>query len=578
MQIKSPLRHARRNCVCMRLCLMFLLVGLLGACATSTPPRKVALVVVQSVHPVSRDDDQLLKLIAAEMALQRNDMQAAARGYSDAAESSSDPEVAEQATRLSIAIKQWSLARQSLARWQALAPDAIGVAQANAAIALAEGQFEQAFVALDQLFQRKIENPWRPVGQVLMGAEDSQKALILLRRLAIPEKLGAGDQEWVAMSQLAFKLGDKALASRLASDAVARFKSADALAWSAKLALDQGDKDTARRQYADALKRDPESLQLRSGYAAMLAAERDFAGAARVLAKGPQNDVIYGARAAYSARAANRKLQSDLYRDIQADTSLRSGKRYYLLGQVAELIDKDAQAMEWYAQVPDDDDNWLEAGIRRVVLLDKQGDAAAATARLSELRLGVGVDSASAVQLILLEAEMLERKGKSEQAMAVYSRGIDQFPSETQLLYARAMLAIEHEDLAAGERDLRTIIAADPDSADALNALGYTLADRTDRLSEANELIERALKLKPDEPAILDSHGWVQFRLGNLDEAIKLLRQAFAKQPDGEVAAHLGEALWTRGDKAEARRIWEQGKEKDADDKVLAETVKRLTS
>lgn len=283
----------------MRLCLMFLLVGLLGACATSTSPRKVAPIVVQSVHPVSRDDDQLLKLIAAEMALQRNNMQAAARGYSDAAESSSDPEVAEQATRLSIAIKQWSLARQSLARWQALAPDAIGVAQANAAIALAEGQIEQAFVALDQLFQRKIENPWRPVGQVLIGAEDSQKALILLRRLAIPEKLGAGDQEWVAMSQLAFKLGDKALASRLASDAVARFKSADALAWSAKLALDQGDKDTARRQYADALKRDPESLQLRSGYAAMLAAERDFAGAARVLAKGPQNDVIYGARAAY---------------------------------------------------------------------------------------------------------------------------------------------------------------------------------------------------------------------------------------------------------------------------------------
>lgn len=578
MQIKSFLFAARCNRERLFLCLALVSAGLLGACASSPPTRPVALPTAQSVHPVAREDDQLLKLIAAEMALQRNDMQAAARGYADAAESSSDPEVPEQATRLAIAVKQWTLAKRALERWQALAPDAVGVVQANAAIALAEGQMEQAYVALNGLFQRKIEQPWRSVGQVLIGAADSAKALVLLERLATPQNLGDGDQEWVAMSQLAFKLGDKTLAGRLAGEAVARFKSADAFAWNAKLALDQGDKEKARRQYADALKRDPESLPLRSGYAAMLGAEQDFAGAARVLAKGSQNDVIYGARAAYAARAANRKLQADLYRDIQADTSPRTGKRYYLLGQVAELVEQDAQAMEWYAQVPDDDENWLEAGIRRVVLLDKQGDAAGARARLNDLRLAVGVDSASAVQLILLEAEMLERKGQSKQAMAVYSRGIDQFPSETQLLYARAMQAIEHGDLAGGERDLRTIIAADPDSADALNALGYTLADRTDRLVEANELIERALKIKPDEPAILDSHGWVQFRLGNLDQAIELLRQAFAKQPDGEVAAHLGEALWTRGDKAEARRIWEQGKEKDAEDKVLAETIKRLTS
>lgn len=578
MQIKSLIRNALFNRERWFLCLILPLTGLLAACASQAPRQAAAPATVQSVHPVPRKDDQLLKLISAEMALQRNDMKAAAQGYTDAAESSPDPEVAEQATRLAIAVKQWELAKRALVRWQALAPDAVGVVQANAAIALAEGRLDQAYETLNGLFVRKLEKPWRSAGQVLIGAEDPAKARMVLDRLATPANLGTGDQEWVAMSQLAFKLGDRALASRLAGEAVARFKTADAFAWSAKLALDQGDKERARRQYADALKRDPESLQLRSGYAALLAAEQDYAGAAKVLAKGQQDDVIYGARAAYAARAASRKLQTDLYREIQADKSPQTGKRFYLLGQVAELIGNDAEAMGWYAQVPDDDENWLEAGIRRVVLLDKKGDSAAAKAQLNDLHLGAGVDSASAVQLILLEAEMLAKKGETKQALAVYSRGIDQFPDETQLLYARAMLSIEHEDLAAGERDLRTIIAADPESADALNALGYTLADRTDRLVEANDLIERALKIKPDEPAILDSHGWVQFRLGHLDEAIKLLRQAFEKQPDGEVAAHLGEALWARGDKTEARRIWEQGKEKDSEDKVLAETIKRLTS
>ena len=140
------------------------------------------------------------------------------------------------------------------------------------------------------------------------------------------------------------------------------------------------------------------------------------------------------------------------------------------------------------------------------------------------------------------------------------------------------MLLIELDDIAAGEKDLRSVLAENPESADALNALGYTLADRTDRIVEANELIEKAIRIKPEEPAIIDSYGWAQYRLGNLDLAVKLLRKAYAKQPDGEVAAHLGEVLWVRGDREEARRIWAEGRKKDAENKVLVETMNRLAS
>ena len=286
----------------------------------------------------------------------------------------------------------------------------------------------------------------------------------------------------------------------------------------------------------------------------------------------------YGARAAYAARADDALLLGKLYRDMQSDTSPRSGKRLYLLGQVAELTDQDGQAALWYGQVPDTDERWLDAGIRMVVLSDKQGDSQAAINKIAELRLAVGTDRRETVDIYLLEADLLARKSRKGDAIAVYSRGLEQLKEEPRLLYARAMAHIDMDDIDAGERDLRALLALDPDSADALNALGYTLADRTDRYAEANALIEKAIKIKPDEPAIIDSYGWAQFRLGNLDEAVRLLRLAYEKQPDSEVAAHLGEVLWVRGERAEARRIWEKGRKADADNKILMETMKRLTS
>jgi tetratricopeptide (TPR) repeat protein len=517
-------------------------------------------------------------LIGAEYALQKNDLASAAKGYADAALISPDPAIAEQATRLALAVKQWTLAKTALQRWQVLNPKAVGVFQASAWLALAEGEIEQAYAGLVALIERPGKGRWRPVAQVLIGAANKSEASALLARLATSERLGDQDLDWIAMSQLAFKLDDKVLAERLSAEALKRFKSADDYAWSAQLALDRGEKEAARARYAEALRRDPESLHLRTGYAALLAEAGDYAAAARALDAGKQTDVVYGARAAYAARAEDKNQLGKLYADMQSDPSARSGKRLYLLGQVAELVGKEKQAADWYRQIPEDDERWLEAGIRMVVLVDKQGDSDAAMRKIDELRLAVGTDTRETVDLYLLEADLLSRKAKKREAIAVYTRGLEQLHDEPRLLYARAMLQIELDDIDAGERDLRAVLVVDPDSADALNALGYTLADRTNRYTEANALIEKAIKIKPDEPAIIDSYGWVQYRLGHLDEALRLLRKAFEKQPDSEVAAHLGEVLWVRGDREEARQVWEQGRKKDSENKVLIETMKRLAS
>ncbi len=551
---------------------------LLGACAAPVREMTRKTPIEQSVHAVDEAGDLPLKLIAAEFALQRGDLVTAARGYAEASALSMDSAIAEQATRLALASKQWQIARGTLQRWQRLDPKAVGILQSQAWIALAEDDVEGAFAALAELAARGGENRWRPIAQTLIAAKDKQVAAALLARLATAPRLGDSDQDWVAMSQLAFKLDDKALAERLSAESLKRFDSGDALAWSAQLALDRKDNVAARQRFAQALKREPDSLRLRTGYAALLAESGDNAAAARALAEGKQTDVVYGARAAYLARSDDKALLAALYREIEADKSKRSGKRIYLLGQLAELIKKNSQAIDWYRQVPESDEHWFAAGMRVVVLSDRNGDAGLVASKLEELRLAAVPQSGETVDLTLLEAELLIAKANKAAALAVYSGGLDRAPDEPRLLYARAMLLIEMEDLAAGERDLRRVLATNPDSADALNALGYTLADRTNRLSEAVELIEKAIRIKPDEAAIIDSYGWAQYRLGNIKEAVELLRKAYAKQPDSEVAAHLGEVLWVSGDRDEARQIWEQGRKKDADNKVLIETMKRLAS
>jgi Flp pilus assembly protein TadD len=170
---------------------------------------------------------------------------------------------------------------------------------------------------------------------------------------------------------------------------------------------------------------------------------------------------------------------------------------------------------------------------------------------------------------------------RTADALAVYDRAIANLPDDARLLYARALLAVDRGDAGRGERDLRRVLELKPDDAEALNALGYTLADRSPgneaRQHEALELIQRALKLKPDEAAIIDSMGWVRYRLGDLDASLENLRRAYAKQPDPDIAAHLGEVLWARGQHDEARRVWDEGRKKDAGNKALIETIRRLT-
>jgi tetratricopeptide (TPR) repeat protein len=245
---------------------------------------------------------------------------------------------------------------------------------------------------------------------------------------------------------------------------------------------------------------------------------------------------------------------------------------WLMLAQAADQRGDAVAANAWLDKI-DNPQRALEVQTRRAMLLARQG-------KLREARLLVQQvperRPEDARAKLLAESQVLREVKRWNDAHAVLLAASERFPRDADLLYEQAMMAEKMLRIDEMERVLRMVIEIKPDHHHAYNALGYSLADRSQRLPEAQTLIKKALELSPGDPFITDSLGWVEFRLGNRDEALRLLRMAYASRPDPEIAAHLGEVLWTTGARDEARRIWREGRERDATNEVLHETLARL--
>ena len=245
---------------------------------------------------------------------------------------------------------------------------------------------------------------------------------------------------------------------------------------------------------------------------------------------------------------------------------------YLMAAQVAEKQGDIAGAGAWLDRIESPEDV-LAAQLRRASLLARQGRLGEGRALLRsqpERRPG------DARLKLIAEAQLLRDFKAYREAYEVYGEAVRRFPDDADLLYEQAMVAEKSERLADMERLLRELIRRKPDFHHAYNALGYSLADRNLRLPEAKALIEKAVSLAPDDAFIQDSLGWVEFRLGNLPRAIEILTAAYRKRPDAEIAAHLGEVLWTAGQRDQARKIWREGLLTAPDNETLLSTLKRL--
>jgi tetratricopeptide (TPR) repeat protein len=555
---------------------------MLGGCAAVPPqpaPKPAA-----SPQPLTRlvvatpdtEHDTLAQLLAGEMALAHTDLKGASAFYGTAMASSHDPRVAERAASLAIAVHDADTAARALVRWQALGGKPATMAPARAELALDQGDAGEARRQLELLTVSGGKDAWRLFGRVLLGARDQAQAAKLLEALATPERLPADAQAWLAMSELGDKFGRHAYAMHVADAAVQRFGSAETYAWAAQMKFKAGDRAGAKTMLQKALAKAPKDIRLRLAYAGMLSDAGDYASAARLLQHGPQDAGTYSMRAALAARNHDTKTLASLYRQMQQAPAEVREKGAYLLGQLAEMQHLDDEALAWYGQVGDDDSHAFDADLRSAVILQSQGKGDQAHELLEQVQLDYLEQPDQLRQAYEVDAGLYMSEQNYAKAEAAFSRALQVAPDDPQLLYGRGLAYAEASQIDRAVQDFQHLLKIKPGDVDASNALGFTLADANRDLPEAERLIRSARTAKPDDPAIADSWGWLQYRLGHLDQAGQILQGAWLAHKDADVGVHLGEVLWKQGRRQDAQRVFDEVRKLDPHNNNLHATLKRL--
>lgn len=537
---------------------------LLLACAPLLPAQ------AREAKPADGATGQVLEpVMAGEFALQAGRLQDSAQWYLQAAQRSSDVGLAELATRIALLANDDGRARQALGLWQRRAPASMAMRMAAATLDLREGNARRARRELQALLRDPDPEAWRYAVAALSGGRDPAVTGAVLGQLLEDKALPNDLALWLAFGGLAQKLDQPKLAEQVIDQVVVRFPANPRVALLHASQLRKDGQDDQARQIMDGLV--PQSAadpQLRLA----LAAEFDAMGlqgpAATTLAQGPQDERTWGLRAALLSRADDDDGLARLYEEVKTGVGPGDGPRRLLLGQIAQGLKRPADALDWYQSVPAGPQQ-VEARLRAANTLYELGRKGDAFQRIHDLQADAAIDDASRRDAYLLEAELRQKDGDDAGEMDALNRGLAAYPDEAALLYARGLAWERRDRIDRAEADLRRVLVTDPDNTAALNALGYTLADRTERYTEALELIDRARAAAPDDGAIIDSYGWVLYRLGRTHEALVQLRRAWTLNKDPEIGAHLGQVLWELGHRDDARRVFDQARKLDPDNRSL---------
>ncbi len=534
--------------------------------------------VAEAEQPAPELSGELLYyLLSAEIAGQRGRLDIAVPFYLKAAQLSRDPEIVERATRIAVYARDERSALAAAEMWVELQPENLEAHQVTAALLMREGKVNQALPHLEKVLsvdKQNSHNSYMLITSLLSKEKDKQAALAAMEQLVAKRR--QDPEALYAYAQLAMLVGSMNKAEAAVNEALELVPNwSEAHILRANILIRQGKDEEVLALLEEAVERYPDDVAIRLFYARRLVDEKRYEQSRdqfRTLLdyKPDAPEALY----ALGLLNLQTERPDDAKRNFERMIELgqRVDEAYYYLGQVAEIENDNAAAMSYYTEVRKGS-NYIDAQIRIAAMLAEQGDIDAARARLQNISAPtMDVE----LRLFLAEGEILRSANQYEEAYEVYSLGLQQMQDNSQLLYSRALTAEKLGRIDEAIADLEHIVKNEPNNAEALNALGYTLVDMTGRVVEGKQYVEKALKIKPDDPAILDSMGWAYYRLGEHEKALRYLQQAFDKLKDPEIAAHLGEVLWVLGDEERARKIWEEALRETPKDKVLLNVIERF--
>lgn len=525
------------------------------------------------------DEQTMYDVLLGEMAVQRGQMDVATDALYRAARRTRDVRLAERASLAALYGKLYPQVHRAATLWVELQPTSADAHETLAAAHLemgrpADARRALAYVLTTEKARSNIEQAFLRIAALLGRTGPRENAVPLMRELLEPHaEVAAGHY---ALAHLAVRSGDLQAAEAAIDRALARKSDwQDAALFKARILVSQKNNAVAQRYFEDFLKAHPKATNVRLHYARHLVDQKQWEQAReqfkRVVAETPEDvDSIYAV--GLIALQTNRIDEAETY--LKRVLSLRPDNdqvRLYL-GQALEQSKRYGDAGRWYGEVRSSE-NYFEAQLRLAVVTAKQGNVKKARSILHTLPTE---SDQQHVQRVLAEEQVLRDAKEFREALDVLNGALERLPGDKDLLYARALVAERLNMLVLLENDLREILAREPKNVNALNALGYTLADRTNRYGEAHSLLMQALEQKPDDPFVLDSVGWLHYRQGNNAEAIKYLKRALDIRSDAEIAAHLGEVLWVTGERNEAESVWTRALRDTPDSETLRDVIKKF--
>lgn len=519
----------------------------------------------------------LFDYLLAETALQREDIDVAIQSYSRLAKNTRDPRIAERATDIALRARRPDAAQEAVAYWVNLEPNSMNARQAAAALFVSIGKLDKAKPHLEKLLSSEkssVDKAFMHLNKLLSRHPQKAETYKLVQSLAakypnLPEAHFAVSQAAWSNNQLDIALKEMKRTLELRPDW-------EIAAIHQGRILQQIVNVEAMSFYENYLGKYPKANDMRIAYVRMLMAEKNFPLARehfqKMMAENPVNPDIAVAVGLLSLELNDFEGAEENFKKALELGYEDHNNIYFNLARIYEVTQRPDDAIETYQRISSGE-RFFPAQIRYAALIAKKEGINRARQHLHQIPTETDQQR---IQLILAEAQLLREAGKHREAFGLLDKKLDSHPDQPELLYDRALAADKIDRFDIVEKDLRRLIELKPDNAHAYNALGYSLAERGIRLAEALALIQKAVELSPEDPYIMDSLGWVYFRMGKIQEGLNYLNLAFSSRPDPEIAAHLGEVLWVQGERENAEKIWRSALEIDPDNETLLDTMKRL--